>query len=298
MLCLLLAARAIARFFCLLSFLSISALTGARPALAAHDDNDADWCSAAYEGAQELRLDGHLVEARQKLILCAQSSCPEFMQTDCARWDAEVDALVPSVVLTARDDKGAYLTQVSVSVDGKELLKQLDGRSSPINPGQHRFTFSAAGRPTVTLDRLIPEGDKGHRIEAMLGAPLAAASDAPAAPRASWRPVALYTLGAVGAVGLAGFGIFALSGTNAESDLRAQPCAQTRTCTTAQTDPVERKYLLADVSLAVGIVALGAATYVLFSGPSASSSATAHAASGLELQLGRERAFASFTARY
>lgn len=296
MLWLLLAARAFARFFCLLG-LVLCLLCTPRAAFAAHGDNDADWCSAAYEGAQELRLDGHLVEARQKFILCAQSSCPEFMQTDCARWDAEVDALIPSVVLAARDDKGAYLTQVSVSVDGKELLKELDGRSSPINPGQHRFTFSSTGRTSVTVDRLVPEGAKGHRIEVVLALPPAAASPAPAAPRRSWRPVALYTLGAVGVVGLAGFGIFALSGSNAESDLREQPCAKTRTCTTAQTDPIERKYLMADVSLAVGVVALGAATYVLLSGPSASSPA-APAAAGLDLQLGPQRAFASFTAHY
>jgi hypothetical protein len=217
------------------------------------------------------------------------------MRTDCTRWDAELDTIVPTIILTARDGAGNFITKVQVSENGKQLVGELDGRSLPINPGQHSFAFQAPGQPAVSVPAFIPERDKGHLIEARIGPPAKPSDNA--APRASSvRPVALYTLGAVGGVGLAGFGIFALSGTNAESDLRGQPCAATHTCTTAQTAPVERKYLLADISLGVGVVALASAAYVWLSKP-ASSNVQA-SASRLDLQLQPGGGFASYTLPY
>lgn len=275
------------------ALLAVAAYAVAPASLAAEPaDVGADVCSPAYEGAQELRLDGKLVEARQQLLVCAQPSCPAFMQSDCARWDAELEALVPTVILTARDGDGRYLTQVRVSVDGKELASTLDGRSLPINPGQHSFSFRVAGKPAVLTSLFVPEGAKGYVVSATLGTPTRA--EARPAPQPSLvRPVALYTLGAVSAVGLAGFGIFAISGSNAEDDLRGQPCAATSTCSEAQTAPVERKYLLADISLGVGLLALGAATYLFVSGPS-----TPDSAAQLRIDVQPERAFASYALRY
>jgi hypothetical protein len=284
--------RALRRHRAWSAFLAIAVQCVAAASFAAEPATGADVCSPAYEGAQELRLDGKLVEARQQLMVCAQPSCPSFMQSDCARWDAELEALVPTVILTARDGDGRYLTDVQVSMDGQELAKRIDGRSLPINPGGHSFSFRAFGKPPVVLSSFVPEGAKGHVVQATLGAPTP--TPAPPPRRASLvRPVALYTLSAVGVVGLAGFGIFAISGSNAEDDLRGQPCATTSSCTREQTDPVERKYLLADVSLGVGVVALGAATYLWLSGPS-----TPERAARLRIDVQPERAFASYSLSY
>lgn len=274
------------------AFVALAAL--ARPSSSHAQEPSADVCTPAYEGAQELKLDGKLVEARQKLLICAQSTCPSFMQSDCAKWDAELEALVPTVILTARDGAGRYLADVRVSMDGHELVTKLDGRSLPVNPGGHSFRFEQAGQPVVVTSVFVPEGAKGHVVQATLGPPPAPVTPPPALERpSSLRPVAIYTLGAVGVVGLAGFGVFGLSGTNAEADLRGQPCAATHTCTTAQTEPVERKYLLADISLGIGIVALGAATYLWLSAPKSSSRSDS-----LSLELLPERAFASYAVRY
>jgi hypothetical protein len=68
----------------------------------------------------------------------------------------------------------------------------------------------------------------------------------------------------VGAVGIGGFAFFALSGNKEKNDL---DCAETKTCSDDDLDPVKKKYLYADISLAVGVVSLGVATYLLLSSP-------------------------------
>lgn len=268
----------------------VALLASSAPALAQ------DVCTPAYERAQELRLDGDLLGAREKLVTCSQTSCADFMQQDCARWLAEVDAALPSIVVRARDGSGRYLTRVKVSVDGQLLVTELDGRALPLNPGKHQLLIESEGQSPLQLELFLTEGQRGEPVEVRFEPPPAPALPSPAPARAESPASRLpaYALGSLGLVGLAGFAIFAVSGTNAEDDLRASTCARTKTCTDADTDPVERKYLFADISLGVGIVALGAATY-LFLAPG---SEAPPAAARLDVRLGRSGGFAGVSASY
>ena len=254
-----------------------------------------DVCTASYERAQELRLDGDLVGARQQLQGCSQASCAVFMQQDCARWLSEVETALPTVVLTAKDDSGRHLTAVRVTMDGTILATRLDGRSLSVNPGSHKLSFETDGMPAVPVDLFVSEGQKNQLVEVTFHAPVR--DSEPPQPQEKTSRVPAYVLGSLGLVGLAGFGIFALSGTNAEADLRDSACAQTKTCTDAQTDPVERKYLLADISLGIGLVSLGAATYWWLHANS-SESKQASGKTQLTLQLGPASAYAGVSGSY
>ena len=58
--------------------------------------------------------------------------------------------------------------------------------------------------------------------------------------------------------GLGAFAFFALTGKSDEDGLA---CADTKTCTDDDIDPIKQKYLFADIGLGVGVVSLGLATY-------------------------------------
>jgi hypothetical protein len=233
----------------------------------AHSVRAADACSAAYEHAQERRVDGDLIHAREQLLLCNRPECADFIRQDCGQWLGEVETALPGVTVEATGANGATLTQVSVTVDGVLVANVLSGLSLPMNPGTRHFKFESAGFPPIERDVFLAEGQKSQLLQVAFAPPVVApAPVAPApdrAPRPRVRP-AVYAFGTLGVVGLAGFAAFGLSGTSAEHSLRASPCASTHSCTDSQTSPVERKYLIADISLSVGVLSLGAAAYFLF----------------------------------
>jgi len=68
-----------------------------------------------------------------------------------------------------------------------------------------------------------------------------------------------YALAGVGILGLAGFTTFAILGNSQAGDLE-RTCAPN--CQPGQVDSVKTKYHLADVSLGVGLVSVGVATYL------------------------------------
>src|SRR5580704_5018677 len=72
-------------------------------------------CSDAYQLAQTLRDQHKLVKAREQLRVCAAATCPGFISKECTGWLKDVDARVPSVVLTAKDAAGADVTDARVT---------------------------------------------------------------------------------------------------------------------------------------------------------------------------------------
>ena len=110
---------------------------------------DVQACLSASEKGQRARSAGKLREARELFLQCSSDGCPAMVRRDCAQWQSEVIVTLPSIVLGAKDRSGRDLFDVTVSVDGETVVRKLDGKSLPIDPGPHTFKFEMAGAPPV-----------------------------------------------------------------------------------------------------------------------------------------------------
>jgi hypothetical protein len=222
-----------------------------------------DACINSYEQAQRLRKSGDLTAARDALMACSRDTCPDIAKTDCTRWLAEVRQDMPSIVVGARFGDGRDAIEVTVMLDGKPLTERLDGHAIELNPGVHVLRFETKGRAPVEERVSIRVGERNRRIMATFADPT---PPAPPPPPPQGIPAVTYVLGGVGVLGLAGFGFFGATGLSKESDLdQCKP-----SCPSNEVDAVRTRYLLADISLAVGAVALGGASYFYFTRDSGS----------------------------
>ena len=242
-----------------------SLLAAALPARAANV------CVTAAGNAQDLRASNRLHEARAALLVCSQRQCNGVVRADCERWLREVDAQAPSLVVRAVDARGHDVVGAHVTID--DAPSDLDGRPVSVDPGQRRVHAQASGGAVVDQRVVVARGEKARVIELKFDVPLeedGSAYVAPAPPQEAPAPkapapnIVPYVLGGVGVVSLVVFGYFEVSGHSAYSDLE-NGCGHTQTCTSAELDPVKGNFLGAGVSLAIGLVALGAAaiTYVV-----------------------------------
>ena len=85
-------------------------------------------------------------------------------------------------------------------------------------------------------------------------------AEPPPEPIRAKPPAMAWVLGSVGVAALGSFAYFAIS---AESQTSCAP-----SCSDGEADEIYRKYLVADISLGVGVVALGVATYLFLKTPS------------------------------
>jgi hypothetical protein len=237
-------------------------------AVPAHAADEPTPCNAEYESAQLLRRERQLIEAREKLVLCAQESCPEVARANCQRWLSEVDAATPTVVLEATDG-GDPVTAVRVWLDDKQLSARLTGAAVPVNPGLHKFRFERRGRSPIEKKVMVLEGVKSRVISVEFPRPVTrhtqqarARSDKPSVqPSTAAPPVLAWILSGVGVVALGSFGYFAATGYDDERAIRDSDCAPN--CDQGEVDSVFRNYLVADISLGVAAVSLGVATFLI-----------------------------------
>jgi hypothetical protein len=237
----------------------------ARPA-SATGETDKIECATSYTKGQELRRQGSLRAAREQLLVCASERCGKI-QPECVRWVTELDETMPSVVLRARDAQGGDVADVRVLLDGAPLVERLDGRTVPVDPGEHTFRFERAGSPPVDFHALIVEAEKSREVSVRFGGSASAlpAMAPPVATVVASRPIpwSAYLLGGIGLAGLGTFSLFGVWGVADRGDLEA--CRGT--CSSSQVDAVEHKFIVADVSLGVSVAALGAALVVMLTRP-------------------------------
>lgn len=239
--------------------------------------DDKERCFDAYETAQRVRQEGRLRDARQKLAVCSRESCPSAIRKDCGRWLDEVEQAIPTVILRATSASGEDLADVAVTVDGAPLATSLTGIAVPVDPGPRKFVFTRTGAAPVTVEHVIAEGDKRRLVVASFAGPSAAAPSSESAPApapapapggdaaAPARPVPVltYVLGGVAVAGFAGFGVFALQGASSRSDLDS--CRPS--CAQEDIDASKQKFLIGDVFLGIGLVALAGAVVIYLMRP-------------------------------
>lgn len=228
------------------------ALTLTSPAAASDDA-----CIDAHRTVQLARRDHRLLEAKHAVSVCAQNRCPTLIGADCRAWLPELESQVPSVVfdivLTGGQPAGAF----SVEVDG-ERVEVPPGRSLELDPGEHRFLFRRSDGQVLVVRAVVLEGQKAQPVRAVFPAERDAA-----ALRSGGPPLATYVLGgaSLAALGVAvGFGVDGLSRRADLDDLGCRPG-----CDPSQVSAAQRSFLVADVSLAVGLgLAAVAAVFWIF----------------------------------
>jgi hypothetical protein len=230
--------------------------------------DDREQCASAADQAQQLRDEGKYRRAREQLLVCARDVCPAPIKRDCLEWLSQVESTAPTVVFGAKDGS-KDLSDVKVYVDGAAVTERLDGKPVQMDLGKHTVKFEYQGQ-TKEEDVIIGAGQKNRNVTMTFGG-AAAAGGGPTGPSGpapaeggGGSLVPAIIVGSIGVVALGSFAIFGLGGKSDVSDLEknCKPhCAQ------SDVDAAKTKLLIADISLGVGIVALGVATYLVITRP-------------------------------
>jgi hypothetical protein len=217
-------------------------------------------CLARYEEAQVARRERRLLASRAALRVCSGASCPSAVRADCVDWLDQVSHSLPSVVVTARA-RGADVLAVRVYIDGKLAAERLTGFALEIDPGLHRFRFESPPWPAIERDVLASEGVKDRHIDVEFApplptVPLVAHAEAP-------KPFRLERSDYVfGGIALAGFAALAYFGGTGLYDAHHYETTCHSYCNPSDIDAVRTKLIIADIGMAVGIVALAVGLYL------------------------------------
>jgi hypothetical protein len=217
-------------------------------------------CLAAHEEGQALRTQKKPHAAREKFVSCARAECPVVVRKECVDQLALAEKDAPTVALEAHDEAGMDATAVKVAMDGAPLAERLTGTAVDVEPGEHVFRFVRADGKAIEQRVLVVEGDKNRKVVADFASLVPKPpppDDGPRPPQPA-RPIPIpsIALGGVAVLGLGSFAFFALTGKSKENKL-ATSCGPR--CSDDDVSPVKTSYVVADISLAVGIVAAAVA---------------------------------------
>jgi hypothetical protein len=232
-------------------------------------------CEKAFEQSQRLRNTFHYVEASAEALVCAASECGTVLSDECGKLYSETLEATPSVVVGARTADGSELSDVSITLDGSERSIPVDGAPLLLNPGNHEFSFSAAGLEPTKLTVVILAGE---RLRPIIGvfkrdeAPVQSTTSKALRPETGpalnndrgGPPLASYILGGIGLAGFGGFVGFRLAGAH-DYDALTHDCKPT--CSESSVAAARQKYVLSYVGLAIGGAASIAAVTVYLATP-------------------------------
>jgi hypothetical protein len=259
---------------------AILSILFAAPAQAA----EADVCADDAEQGQIARDAGRLLDARARFLRCSNPGCPAVVQRSCIGWLDAVDERIPTLVPAARDPSGHDVVDVRVSIDGVVVAESIDGRAIRVDPGRHvvRFERGADHAERIVVAR---EGERARTVEATIGAPVVAPRPSPseptgvaspAVPTASW----ILFGGSAVALGVSAYaGLAAIQQTNQLRDGCAPRCAR------EDVESAQRKFLISDVALAIGVATAATGIVVLVVGRSARAPQIAIALAGVDLRV-------------
>lgn len=205
-----------------------------------------DNCLEAHIEGQKLEHAGQLRSASRIYATCTSPTCPAAIRKDCDEWRQRTQRATPTIVVRTTDEAGRDL-QATLSVDDVPVELAL-GRAIELDPGPHRVDVSAPGRTPTSVSVVAVAGEKDRILPVVLSAPVPAplplSADRPSVLH--WAPL---TLAGVGAVGVT---LFAVVGLGARADDRALAGSCAPACNPSRADDLRERYLVADVSLAVG----------------------------------------------
>ncbi len=269
--------NAIVRLASLAPLLAIAASLALAPRAARASDKTE--CAAASEDAQRLQKLGKLVEAQKQLLICTRSVCPAVVRQDCEAWLPSLEAMIPSLVVAARDEDGHDLVDLKVTLDGA-VVDIASGRAVPLDPGKHTLHVESPGKIPADQAVVVHEGERARPVTITLLAKdrpvkppppppvpqqVVVYQQAPAPPQTS--PF-VWVLGTLATVSLASFVVFEIKGSTDASHLKST-CAPR--CPQSEVDSVSTQGVVANVSLALaGAFAGGALAVWILTRPSPS----------------------------
>ncbi|HEY8076061.1 MAG TPA: hypothetical protein VIF62_18165 [Labilithrix sp.] len=121
-------------------------------------------CMASYANGQKLRGAGKLGDARAAYATCADLACPAKVRADCKLKGDAIDKLLPSVVVTAKDEKGADVVDANVEIDGKLVSDRLTGKPVPMDTGAHVIKITPKDGEPLEQKILVVEGEKNRVV--------------------------------------------------------------------------------------------------------------------------------------
>jgi hypothetical protein len=247
------------------------AVPAAETEASAAPNDRAQKCAADSYRGQEERDRGAFVEARASFRSCALDECPSLIRKDCGQWLSEVEANMPTVVVGAKDARGNDVMGARVLVDGQPHSGIIEsGRAFALDPGPHTFRFDHPPDAPVEVTAVLRMGEHNRPIvgtfaaaSPVLVAPPAQVPEHPAPPPVAHTSVSPWAYGttALSVAGLASFAVFGALGLDQKNQLRAS-CGNT--CSDSQVSPLKTKYIVADTSLGIGLLAGAIATWLFF----------------------------------
>ena len=240
--------------------------------------DDREQCASAADQAQQLRDEGKYRRAREQLLICARDVCPAPIKRDCLDWLSQVESTAPTVVFGAKDAT-KDLSDVKVYVDGAAVTDRLDGKPVQMDLGKHTVKFEYQGQ-IKEEEVIIGAGQKNRNVTVTFGA-AAGAGQGPTPPPGgeTSKEGSIVPAVVVGSIGVLALGSFAIFGLGGKSDVSNLENTCKPHCAESDVDKARTKLIIADISLGVGIVALGVATYLFVTRPKVDAEVkTGHAA--------------------
>jgi hypothetical protein len=209
-------------------------------------------CVQAHDRAQTSASDRRLKSAREDFLECAKDACPSIVREDCSRSLTEVDAVIPSVVFSATAE-GGDVSDVRVLLDGAVVTEHIDGRARDVDPGPHVVRFERSGNAPIEVRVVAREGDKNRVVTASY-APARIFTPVPAIREERRLPMVPLVIAGFGLAAI-GTGTYLRVRTDADAADMQRRCAPT--CDPADRDALSDRIAMSNVSLAVGIGAIG-----------------------------------------
>jgi hypothetical protein len=205
------------------------------------------------------------------------------VRQDCAGWIADLERSMPTVIVAVRTQDDRDVQGARITIDGAP--EALTGRPTALDPGEHAVVVDAPGF-TSTTERLFVNATEKNRLVVVKLAPEASAPRPPAstppntteparaASAHGGPPTASWILGGVGVAALGVSVVFGFSAQKQLADAEHAPCAATKSCDESIRTSAKNKLVLADVTLGIGIAALGAGALWWLLEPGSSTTAT------------------------
>lgn len=224
-----------------------------------------DECVQASEDGQLSKVKGQLKAAKEKLLVCTDKACPGPVRKDCEAALEKVEAMLPTIVFGAKDEKGRDLSDVVVFVDGEKLVDSLDGKAVAIDAGKHTVRFEAKGLPAHEEEVVVREGEKARTVVVTI-VDTSKPKPAKKKPEPPARKLTTTTLvlGGVGAAALVGAGVVGFVALQKRSSLY-DDCGKAGTCSQDDVDSVYRLYDVSYVAAGVGAALIATSAVIYFS---------------------------------